>query len=117
MKDRMNATAFQGEFVRRMRCRLDLTAGSEFSWNADRGAKGMACVGCDGCDSGYGVVGVAEEGINLVQSQSGLDLVWRCPGCGCEVTEGTSALRSIGQVEEVKRDGLCYRCRRVSKAA
>lgn len=113
----MSAVAFQAEFVRRFRCRLDLSAGVEFSGSAERGGRGLACVGCDGCDMHSGVVGLAAGGVNLVQSQSGLDMVWNCPGCGCEVTEQTSALRSLSQVGEVQEDGLCYRCRRKQRGA
>jgi hypothetical protein len=111
----MSAVAFQAEFVKRFRCRLDLSAGVEFSGSAERGARGLACVGCDGCDMKTGVVGLAGEGVSLVKSQSGLDLVWNCPGCGCEVTEETSALQSLWQAAEVKADGLCYKCRRRGK--
>ena len=40
-----------------------------------------------------------------------IELRWPCPGCGCEVTQETTALASFAEANEVKRDPLCYRCR------
>lgn len=41
-----------------------------------------------------------------------LELRWPCPGCGCEVTQETTALSSIADAANVQDDPLCHRCRR-----
>lgn len=108
----MSAMEFQAAYAKLMRCSVDVHAGREFDWNAGRKEAGGACVGCDGCDARLGQLGLADDGVSLSMSAGALNLVWKCPGCGCEVSEETTALGSLKQVAEVRSDGLCYRCRR-----
>ena len=40
-----------------------------------------------------------------------IELRWPCPGCGRETTQETTALSSMADADDVKRDSLCCACR------
>lgn len=69
---------------------------------------------CATCDARCGFEEVGFSGgieVARVWGSDAIELRWKCPGCGREVTQETSALASFADAEETKRDPLCYRCR------
>lgn len=61
--------------------------------------------------------GLAAPGIRLKRDGAdGQALAWSCPGCGSEVVEPTSALRSHIDAAVVATDPLCHRCRKARHA-
>lgn len=113
----MNAVELMGLVKRKFACRLDLVSGREFDVMARQSEAGGACAQCGECERGLGVIGVAAEGIEIVRSMGGMDLRWKCPGCGGETHETTSVLTTFDDAAAVAKDGLCYRCRRKSANA
>lgn len=70
------------------------------------------CATCRAFVCGAGLVGFTDEvEVARVWGSDAIELRWPCPGCGCEVTQETTALASLAEAQEVKRDPLCYRCR------
>lgn len=49
--------------------------------------------------------------VGRVWGSNEIELRWSCQGCGCTVTQETTALRSLADAVNAKVDGLCYRCR------
>ena len=47
-----------------------------------------------------------------VWGSDAIELRWPCPECGREVTQETTALASMADANETKRDPLCYACRK-----
>lgn len=72
---------------------------------------------CNGCKARCGgeLQGYS-NGVEVVRTwgEDTIELRWGCPSCGARVVQSTTALRSFEDANEVKRDPLCYRCRRTS---
>jgi hypothetical protein len=106
----MNAAAFIGDFVRRFGCTVQI-GGREFD-SMGRGAdKGGACATCGECSRDLGDMGLAAEGVAIIQTINGLHLSWSCPGCSRETVEDTTLFAAAKQASACIEDGLCYSCR------
>ncbi len=74
---------------------------------------------CATCEArcGAGLVGFS-GGVEVarVWGSDAIELRWKCPGCKREVTQETTALASLADAEEAKRDPLCYACRKPANA-
>ena len=79
---------------------------------AKDGAQHENCATCEArCGSGaIGFSGGVE--VARVWGSGEIELRWPCTACGREVTQETTALSSFADAEEVKRDPLCYACRK-----
>ena len=79
---------------------------------AKDGERHENCATCETrCGAGeLGFSGGVE--VARVWGSDAIELRWPCPGCGCEVTQETTALASLADAEEAKRDPLCYACRK-----
>lgn len=69
---------------------------------------------CATCEARCGSGGVGFSGgveVARVWGSDAIELRWPCPGCGCDVTQETTALASLADAEEAKRDPLCHMCR------
>jgi hypothetical protein len=111
----MNASEFQTRLVRKLACTVDVISGREFTDIAGKADRGAACANCGGCSRDFGDMGLAAEGVALVNQQDGLSLRWDCPGCGRETWEATTILRSMQAAAETLADPLCYSCRGAAK--
>ncbi len=104
---------FQARFARRFGCTVNVLTGREFDASGASADQGGSCATCGGCDRQYGDVGLAAEGVVLENSvSSGLQLRWRCPGCGNDVYEDTDLLGAASRAAISKADPLCFICRR-----
>jgi hypothetical protein len=104
---------FMARFAQKLGCTVHLRSGREFTSTGSAAGTGGSCATCGGCSNLYGDVGLADEGIKLVNSvAAGLELSWACPGCGRETVEATSPLSAIAQARECKSDPLCVSCRK-----
>lgn len=74
------------------------------------------CATCETrCGSGsIGFSGGVE--VARVWGSDAIELRWLCPACRREVTQETTALASLADAEEAKRDPLCYACRKPANA-
>ena len=83
---------------------------------AKDGERHESCATCETrCGSGsLGFSGGVE--VARVWGSDAIELRWRCPGCRREVTQETTALASMADAEEAKRDPLCYACRKPANA-
>ncbi len=95
--------------VRSLRGRCLQTASGLIARNGDRHEHCGTCeTRCGGEALGFsGGVEVAR-----VWGSDAIELRWKCPGCTRDVTQETSALASLADAEEAKRDPLCYACRK-----
>ena len=76
-------------------------------WPVDMAA---ACERCQGCENSPGELGL-ENGATIVRSHGAMALEWRCPGCGCVVSEETTALTAKDEARVIGADPLCHKCR------
>jgi len=70
---------------------------------------------CATCEARCGSDEIGFSGgvqVARVWGSDAIELMWPCPSCGREVTQETTALASLAEAEEVKRDPLCYACRK-----
>lgn len=95
-------------------CTVGLAGGIERDSMGNRAATGGACEQCGECNRGFGDAGVS-SGMAIPRVRgSDVELTWKCPGCGGETVESTTALGSLAAAAEVEADPLCYRCRKAS---
>lgn len=99
--------------VRSLRGRCLQVTGGVIARNGDRHEHCGTCqTRCGGEVLGFsGGVEVAR-----VWGSNAIELRWQCPGCTRHVTQETTALASVSDAEEVKRDPLCYACRKPANA-
>lgn len=74
---------------------------------------------CGTCQTRCGSEALGFSGgveVARVWGSEAIELRWRCPGCKREVTQETTALASLADAEEAKRDPLCYACRMLANA-
>lgn len=95
--------------VRSLRGRCIGVTGGLIARNGDRHEH------CGTCQTRCGgeVLGFS-SGVEVarVWGSDAIELRWRCPGCARQVTQETTALASMTDAEEAKRDPLCYACRK-----
>lgn len=104
------------EFMQRVAAKLSCRtiSGREFDGDGREAAPGTACATCgDRCERPRGDLGLAGD-CRLVADGAGVQLVWACPGCGCDVAENTTALTAERDAAVVAADPMCVKCRRRS---
>lgn len=107
---------FMQRFARKMGCTVHLQSGQEFSSIGASYQYGNACANCGDCTRAYGNLGMASEGVYIINSAAGgLQLSWACPGCGRETVEDTTALNTFSLAEACKADPWCATCRKSGK--
>jgi len=95
--------------VRSLRGRCLRTEAGLIAKNGDRHEHCGTCLTrCGGEDLGL------SSGVEVGRSWGSdvFELRWTCPACSREVTQETTALSSLADAEEAKRDPLCYACRK-----
>jgi len=98
----------QRALVRRLGGRCIQIGGGILARNGEAHADCSTCdTPCEGVNLGF------SDGVEVGKAwgSDAIELRWLCPGCGCSVTERTTALRSMADAAEIKANGLCYRCR------
>ena len=108
----MTAAAFIALANRRVRCSVNVRNGQEFGDSGQSKDFGLACVGCPGCESLNGDMGIAQAGFHIERSESQFKLKWLCPSCGQKVSEDTTPLGSFGDVKIIDLDPICFTCRK-----
>ena len=99
--------------VRSLRGRCLRSEDGLISKNGDRHEHCGTCLAqCGGEDLGM------SDGVSVGRAygSDGLELRWACPGCSVDVTQETTALTSLSDAKEVKRDPLCNKCRRLANS-
>lgn len=98
--------------VRSLRGRCLQTADGLIAKNGDRHENCATCSARCGAES-LGFAGAME--VARVWGSDAFELRWSCPGCGCEVSQETTALSSIDDAASAQADPLCFRCRRAAQ--
>lgn len=102
------ALNIQRALMQRLGGRCIQTSSGILARNGEAHADCSTCnTPCEGANLGFS--GGVEVG--RVWGSNEIELRWKCPGCGRETTQETTALTSFSDAAEVKRDGNCYRCR------
>lgn len=78
---------------------------------ANDGSKHADCATCYATCGKSSDMGMADAGLKIARTLTGLVLNWLCPSCGCEVTEATELFSASADAKAIATDPLCGRCR------
>lgn len=59
-------------------------------------------------------MGLAFSGVVITQDWNGLNLKWKCPGCGCDTYQETVLMSAARDAEQIAADSLCCKCRKAT---
>lgn len=110
------AIELQRALIRRLAGRCKPVAGGVLAKTGERYDDCSSCEArCDGASpSDAGMLGMS-GGVVVAPVWGGggaIELRWKCPTCGGDVSQATTPLGSFADAAEVTADPLCYRCRR-----
>lgn len=78
---------------------------------ASDGSKHTDCSTCHSICGKADDMGLADAGVRISRTHTGLQLKWSCPSCQCEVTEATELFSAGADARRIAGDNHCHRCR------